>query len=329
MNQRLFASLLLCAVFAPCGCTGAGSPWQTTTPPSTQAVAADWQTSIPAATNGIAKGRLYDFVVTSLSNRLASASRTNLFPLAPQSFHSIGDGYFTGFTNWAYDAKSAWHGMRGVDSILVWKPRFHETSVTNGGTGILISPRHILHAHHAGMNGFYKGITVHFVGLNGKREAAREIDFINLTPDIQGGTNNDCQIGILDRDLDNVTPARVLPPDAARYWTNGLPVLVRSQSNYLWVADSAMSGPWLMFRQSSQWPALSQVSAIGGDSGGGIFLPFGDELVACANISHGSGANWNVAAQHEAINAAMRTLSERNHAPVYQLTPVDFSKYEP
>jgi hypothetical protein len=328
MHHRPLPALALSIALALGGCTGRSSVAQTT-PPAVGTLAANPPTNAPVAVEEGVRMRLYDYVVRGLSNRLDGASRTHLFPLSPQSFHAIGDGYWTGFTNWVHDPNSVWHGMRGVDSILVWKPRFHETAVTNGGTGILISPRHVLHAHHAGMNGFYKGITVHFVGKNGSMETAREIDFINLTPDIQGGTNNDCQIGLLDRDLTNVTPARVVPPDAARYWTNGLPVLVRSQSNYLWVAESAMQVGWLFFRQSSQWPALSQTSAIGGDSGGGIFLPFGDELLACANISHGSGANWNTAAQHEAINDAMRTLSERNKAPVYQLDPVSFSGFSP
>jgi hypothetical protein len=312
----------------PGGCTRADSPAPAKAPSTNQdARLSGSQADKAIASNALEQGRLYDYVVTSLSNRLAKASRTNLFPLAPQSFRSVGDGYFTGLTNWVHDPNSAWRDMRGVDSILVWKPRFHETAITNGGTGILISPRHILHAHHAGMNGFYKGITVYFVGANGRRESAKEIDFINLTPDIQGGTNNDCQIGILDRDLVHVTPARVLPPDAHHYWTNGMPVLVRSQSNYLWVAESSMNGPWLFFRESSKWPLLSQRSAIGGDSGGGIFLPFGNELVACANISHGSGANWNTGFLFHQINTAMSNLSARHRAPIYQLNPVSFTNF--
>lgn len=321
----LLASLLGVAAIPSCGTNDSAAPEAIaldTNQPTPRRAAAE----LPAATPGM---RLYDYVAGGLSNRLAGKSFTNLYPLTPQSFRALEDGYFTGFTNWVYDTNSAWHGMRGVDSILVWKPRFHETALTNGGTGILISPRHLLHAHHAGMNGFYKGITVYFVGKNGKKESAREIDFINLTPDIQGGANNDCQIGILDRDLTNVTPARVLPPDAERYWTNGMPLLVRSQSNYLWVADSIMQSPWLSFRQSSTWPLLSQISAIGGDSGGGLFLPLGDELVACANISHGSGANWNVAMLYTQINSAMSNLSVRNKAPVYQLDPVSFSGFSP
>jgi hypothetical protein len=268
------------------------------------------------------RDRLVDFLSVSLSNRVVGMGFSNLYWMSPKTILGLPPYNLSmvGYTNFNLDTNSLWAGVRGLDSIMFWAGN---TSTGRAGGAVLVSPRHILACKHGG---FSAGTQLRFMGTNGQEEVGTVVAYQDLAT---SSGISDAQVGILDHDMTNTSFMRSLPINAANYMTSGIPIVARSQSNFLWVAELSSFSSGIGITTSSAHPGLTQSGAVGGDSGSPIMVPFGNELVVASAFYTPGGANWNTAVSNTLINAAMSNLSVNAGAPVYQLTPASFEGYLP
>jgi hypothetical protein len=177
------------------------------------------------------------------------------------------------------------------------------------------------------------GEMVNFVGSDNKTFTRTVVASQNAADDIQ--------VYLLNQELPpSVTPMRVLPRNWADYLRPGrelgLPVIFIKQGNQLFCAEAAgvqtSANPLVIYRPPStllRTAFNSQV--ISGDSSfPEMVLVRGVPAILSLWHFGGYGAGPLVAAHYDAINAAMRRLSQKfSLPPQYQLRPVDMTGIEP
>ena len=185
-----------------------------------------------------------------------------------------------------------------------------------------ISPIHCIGSAHVIAQ---KGEMVNFVGADNTTYTRTVIAAVNPVGDIA--------ICLLNQELPaSVTPMRVLPPDWASYLKTGaeldLPAIFINQSNRLFCAEAAgiqanAGDPQVIYRPpSTHLRTAFNAQVISGDSSfPQMLLVNGTPAIFSLWHYGGFGAGPLVAAHYDAINKAMRQLSQKaGHACVkYQL----------
>jgi hypothetical protein len=192
-----------------------------------------------------------------------------------------------------------------------------------------ISPIHCIGAHHAGAE---PGRVFNFVGADNRTVTRSVVASLNPADDIQ--------IYLLNQKLPpSVTPMRVLPPDWSSYLRTGveldMPAIFINQNNQLFCAEvegiQAGADPLVVYRPpSSRLRGAFNTQIISGDSSfPEMVMVHGVPAMLSTWHFGGYGAGPLVAAHYQAINRAMRQLSEKfGTAAPYQLTPVDMTGIE-
>ena len=159
----------------------------------------------------------------------------------------------------------------------IWNNNATSTAPFNaggyGGSGTLISPRHIVYANHFR---FYNGTTLVFVDMNNNCYTR------TLSNSAQVGTT-DIQIGLLDSDITNVSFAKILDINIANQ-TNAnfrLPALFMDQDRNALIAEYYLNGASAICVapiDSAQRLLFSEIP-IGGDSGNPICLVYDNKII--------------------------------------------------
>ena len=192
-----------------------------------------------------------------------------------------------------------------------------------------ISPIHCLGAAHVAAK---VGEVFNFVGA----------DNTTLTRTVVASLNpvDDVEVYLLNQKLPpSVTPMRVLPPDWTSYLRPGveldLPAIFINQNNRLFCAEVAgiqtTADPLVVYHPpSTLLRAAFSTPVISGDSSfPEMVLVHGVPAILSTWHFGGSGAGPLIAAHYDAINAAMRQLSQKfGTAAPYQLQPVDMTGIE-
>jgi hypothetical protein len=189
-----------------------------------------------------------------------------------------------------------------------------------------ISPLHCLGSAHVAAR---PGEMVNFVGSDSKTCTRTVVAALNPVGDIE--------VYLLNQALPpSVKPMHVLPRDWARYLRPGieldLPVIFINQQNWLYCAEAAgiqaTADPLVVYRAPSTRLRLAfNAQVISGDSSFPQMVLV-NGVPAILSLWHfgGFGAGPLVAAHYDAINTAMRQLSQKFSQPVrYQLRPVDMT----
>lgn len=272
----------------------------------------------PATTTSTTTEALVDFrehVSEQVDARIAGQTPAVAEPVFSTQDHGIPT-YIRNVSGWGY----------AVDLTPVSPWNSHQVQV---GSGILISPRHVLLATHVGV---IDTSTIRFV--------TSDNTVVTRTISAQQTLGHDTTIAVLDSDVPGtISFARVLPTNWASYFSGspaGVPVAYFDQEEKLLVADLKS------FNQS--WLARALVTLdeptdpdrngffetlVGGDSGNPICLLVNGQLVVLGAFTYGAnppdweaGAGDSVANYYASINAAMTALGGG-----YQLTDVDMSGF--
>ena len=190
-----------------------------------------------------------------------------------------------------------------------------------------ISPIHCIGSAHVIPQ---KGEMVNFVGSNNTTYTRTVIAAID--------SGNDIAISLLNQELPpSVTPMHVLPSNWASYLKAGseldLPAIFVNQVNWLYCAEAAgirpdPKDPQVMYRPpSTQLRMAFNKQIISGDSSfPQMVMVNGTPAILSLWHYGGYGAGPLVAAHYDAINKAMRQLSQKAGMPVkYQLRAVDMT----
>jgi len=187
----------------------------------------------------------------------------------------------------------------------IWNNNATSTAPFNaggyGGSGTLISPRHIVYANHFR---FYNGTTFVFVDMNNNCYTR------TLSNSIQVGTT-DIQIGLLNADITNVSFAKILKLDVASQTNSNykLPVLFMDQDRNALVGEfylNTLNGYCLSPNDSAQRTAFYE-TPIGGDSGNPICLVYENQIILAFTFfsaTYGPSLSYYI----DDINTAMTTL---------------------
>jgi hypothetical protein len=234
-----------------------------------------------------------DAVNAELSGKTASSTTQNLF--------STRDN-----TTPVYVRSTTWFGYPvDLTSESVWS-----TGVTT--TATLISPRHVVMAHHATLS---IGNTVRFVGNDGT------VQNRTLSNKTQIGTT-DIDIGILNSDLPaSITPAKVLSA-AQEAQLVGAPILFIDQNQSAFTGDvlgvASLTGSTLTTYAAQSADSTRSTfwkTYVSGDSSHPAYAILDGEAVLLG-VAYTAGNTWGGLGQYYAsINAAMTSLGGG-----YQLT---------
>lgn len=261
--------------------------------------------SYPSYVSG-SLGRNISDNIDNLISSVTSGNASTYLPIFSTRDDTNGI-YVRNASGWAY----------GLDltSISPWNSAAHQ-----GGT--LISPRHIIFAHHG--TSIPVGSTIRFV-TTGNVVVTR-----TLSSSSQVGAT-DIQIGMLDSDVPGtISFAKVLPST----WQNNLPgitnlsvpILCINQFKQALVHDlnSFPSGGSISYATpyESHRSAL-YASLIVGDSGNPAFMIINNQLVILNTWTYGGdGSGPDISANISGINSVMTSLGGG-----YQLTQIDLSGF--
>lgn len=170
-----------------------------------------------------------------------------------------------------------------------------------GGSGTLISPRHIVYANHYQ---FANGTVLVFVDMNNNCYTR------TLSNSIQIGST-DIQIGLLDSDITTVSFAKILKLDIAGQTNSNykLPVLFMDQDRNALVGEYYLNGTdgYCVSPVGSAQRTAFYETPIGGDSGNPICLVYENKIILAFTFftsTYGSSLSYNI----NDINSAMTAL---------------------
>ena len=142
-----------------------------------------------------------------------------------------------------------------------------------GGSGTLISPRHIVYANHFR---FYNGTTFVFVDMNNNCYTR------TLSNSAQVGST-DIQIGLLDSDITNVSFAKILDISIANQTNSSIkfPAFFMDQDRNALVGEYYLDGASGVCQSSTDFAqrAIFYEVPVGGDSGNPICLVYEDKII--------------------------------------------------
>jgi len=170
-----------------------------------------------------------------------------------------------------------------------------------GGSGTLISPRHIVYANHFR---FYNGTTFVFVDMNNNCYTR------TLSDSAQVGST-DIQIGLLNSDITNVSFAKILDLEVANQ-TNAnirLPALFMDQDRNALVGEYYLNGTnsaCISPADSAQRTNFYEIP-VGGDSGNPICLVYENKIILTFTFL-GTTSGPSLSYYINDINTAMTTL---------------------
>lgn len=170
-----------------------------------------------------------------------------------------------------------------------------------GGSGTLISPRHIVYANHFQ---FYNGTKLVFVDMN------NNCYIRTLSNSARVGTT-DIQIGLLDSDITNVSFAKILDIDIASQTNTNLrlPALFMDQDRNALIGEFYYYG----FGASCENPIDSAQRIafyelpVGGDSGNPVCLVYENKIILTFTF-YSPTASDSLSNNIIGINAAMTSL---------------------
>lgn len=211
----------------------------------------------------------------------------------------------------------------GFDLTCIAVYNSNEKDSQMGGT--LISPRHVVFAHHFAIP---NGTQLQFVAKN------NTVVSRVLSNSVQIGST-DLQIGVLDSDVPTnlITFAPVLPASYTNYFpnslqpisTNYIPALCLNQYEDALESDiSAVAAGGVSFKApSNPIRSLFYENKVTGDSGQPGFIILNGQLVLLTVYTYnGSGSGWFIPGYIDQINSAMATLGGG-----YSLTQVNLSPF--
>jgi len=142
-----------------------------------------------------------------------------------------------------------------------------------GGSGTLISPRHIVYANHFR---FYNGTTFVFVDMNNNCYTR------TLSNSAQVGST-DIQIGLLDSDITSVSFAKILDINIANQTNSSvkLPAFFMDQDRNALVGEYYLDGAGGVCQSSTDFAQRANFYEVpvGGDSGNPICLVFENKII--------------------------------------------------
>ena len=216
---------------------------------------------------------------------------------------------------------NCWASSFDLTCIAVYNS--YEMDSQMGGT--LISPRHVMFAHHFAIP---NGTELQFVA-NDNTVVSRV-----LSNSEQIGST-DLQVGVLDCDVPTnlITFAKVLPSSYTNYFPNSLqpisstniPALCLNQYEDALESDISAVAAGGVFLQAPSNPTrkLFYENKVTGDSGQPAFIILNGQLVLLTVYSYaGSGSGWFIPGCIDQINSAMAALGGG-----YSLTQVDLSPF--
>jgi hypothetical protein len=265
-------------------------------------------TYIPSETHdellSITSGTLHAALTAAIDSRLAGAGTKPIFATKD----AANSNYVRSTSCWAADVD--------LTCASPWS-----NYGTEGYTGTLISPRHIIYANH------YRPVvgTVQWFVTNSNTIVTRTLSAIATV------TGTDIAIGLLDSDVPGTIGfARVLPSNWASYLPTfaaghtSLPVLTTRWGRPAIVSDlMAPAANWYLTTPANSTRRSYSEAIVGGDSGNPVFLVLGTQpiLIGCYTTG-GLGAGPSVVHYTTAINAVMATLGGG-----YSLTPVNLTGF--
>lgn len=197
---------------------------------------------------------------------------------------------------------------RNIDTSpqSIWNNHTAGTAPLNaggyGGSGTLISPRHIVYANHFQ---FANGTTLVFVDMNNNCYTR------TLSSSAQVGST-DIRIGLLDSDITNVSFAKILDMNIASQ-TNAnlrLPAFFMDQDRNALVGefyfDGNVGGTCISPTDSAQRTAFYEVP-VGGDSGNPVCLVYENKIILTFTFFT-TTASESLSYYISNINSAMTTL---------------------
>ncbi|HET8685958.1 MAG TPA: hypothetical protein VFM18_04760 [Methanosarcina sp.] len=210
----------------------------------------------------------------------------------------------------------------------------HMSTMTTLGSQFpiaLISPRHIIKAHHTDTS--YTMTKVCFLDKNGTYQTANVVSHLfinNIDP-----LNQDTEVLYLDRDIDVMAcpPAKVLPSNFASYLpsfgTVNIPVISKgyTRGDYLRLQYYKYTAASKQLILSSSYPNSWFESIIAGDSSGLLWVPIQNDMVLL-NCIYTNVNQDNYASFISSIETAMNTLAAaQGDNRAFSLSKVDLSAF--
>ena len=211
----------------------------------------------------------------------------------------------TGIANAIYSSYSSSGNCTWASSNWTGQVDFTGIAFDNNRAGTLISPRHILMAHHYQRS---IGSVLVFHDSTGTRHTATLI----AKQSVPGGTNPDITVGLLDVDVP-VTFYKVLPVDST--WGDCLKGALVVSTHHNRKASirevNSTNGRFISFRSSYSVPPSYYAPVISGNSGNPNFLIRNGEPILISTFTYGgwgSGPFFSEPSNFNAINSIMTSL---------------------
>ena len=184
-----------------------------------------------------------------------------------------------------------------------------------GGSGTLISPRHVIYANHFR---FYNGTKLVFVDMN------NNCYIRTITSSAQVGST-DIQIGLLDSDITTISFAKILDIsiDNITNISYKFPVFFMNQNRNALVGEYYSNGAYsvVVYPTDSTQRALFYEDPIAGDSGNVICLIFNNKIILTSAFFYQSqGPNYSNYIND--INSTMTSLGGGYTATLFTINDI-------
>lgn len=202
-------------------------------------------------------------------------------------------------------SSTCWAKNINISPLSIWNNHISASPPLNaggyGGSGTLISPRHIVFANHFQ---FANGTILVFVDMN------NNCYMRTLSNSVQVGST-DIQIGLLDSDITTVSFAKILKLNIANQTNSNykLPVLFMDQDRNALVGEYYIindGGYCVSPTESAQRTSFYELP-IGGDSGNPICLIYENQIILAFTFFSAT-AGPSLSYYINDINTAMTTL---------------------